>query len=75
MDAAVLCHQARVLKPGGIATVHPKEWWAILQEEVENCIVDLHTALHAVIAAEGCHVTKAEKKRYHISLYIVEWFY
>ena len=52
-----------------------KEWWAISQEEVENCIVDLHAAVQAVIAAEGRHVTKAEKRRYHISLYIVEWFY
>ena len=51
-----------------------EEWWAISQEEVENCIVDLRAALCAVIAAEGRHVTKAEKKRYHISLYITEWF-
>ena len=52
-----------------------EEWWAISQEEMENCIADLHAAVQAVIAAEGRHVTKVEKRRYHISLYIVEWFY
>ena len=51
-----------------------EEWWAILQKEVENCIMDLHTAFCAVIAAEGCYVTKVEKKRYHISFYIIKWF-
>ena len=46
-----------------------KEWMNISQEEVVKCISDLRATLHAVIAAEGRHVTKAEKKQYKIKVY------
>ena len=44
-----------------------KEQMNIAQEEMEKYISDLcATTLHAVITAEGRHVTKAEKKPYKI---------
>ena len=46
-----------------------KEWMNVSQEEVKKCFLDLHATLHAVIAANGQHVTKAEKKWYKIKMY------
>ena len=46
-----------------------EEWMNVSQEEVKKCILDLHATLRAVIAANGRHVTKAEKKWYKIKMY------
>ena len=45
-----------------------EEWMSISQEEVEKCISDLQATLCAVIAAEGRHVTRTEKKWYKIKM-------
>ena len=45
-----------------------KEWMNIAEEEEEKCILDLRATLRAVIASDGHHVTKAEKKRYKIKI-------